>query len=112
MKRIIALLLTLSLTTSFIFAKEKKEDTDEPKVEKIHHEVTIPQSKKPLPPDKEKAEKAALKDEGKDAVKDKKETLAYGIETEILSLIKDLISNEDPRFSVHTNHLRILDLHC
>lgn len=99
MKRIIVLLLTVSLTTSFIFAKEKKEDTDEPKVEKIHHEVTIPQSKKPLPPDKEKAEKAALKDEGKDAIKDKKETLAYGIETEILSLIKDLISNEDPRFS-------------
>ena len=31
MKRIIALLLTLSLTTSFIFAKEKKEDTDVPR---------------------------------------------------------------------------------
>lgn len=101
MKKIIALLLLVNLFSVFALDKENQEkdfDSDE-KIEKPQRQVIIPEKKKPLAPDKEKAEKAALKDEGKDAIKDKKETIAYGIETEILSLIKDLIANEDPRFS-------------
>lgn len=98
MKKILFLLLALNMCAAFALENSYSEkDSDTP--DKVTREVTIPQSKKPLPPDQEKAKKAALKDEGKDAVKDKKETIAYGIETEILSLIKDLISNEDPRFS-------------
>lgn len=99
MKKILVLLLALNMCAAFALDKASIDDADDNKTEKVHREVTIPQSKKPLPPDAEKAEKAALKDEGKNSVKDKKETIAYGIETEILSLIKDLIANEDPRFS-------------
>ena len=100
MKKILVLLLTLNMCAAFAqeanLSEQKSSSED---TEKITREVVIPSKKRPLAPDEEKAEKAALKDEGKDAVKDKKETIAYGIETEILSLIKDLITNEDPRFS-------------
>lgn len=81
-------------------ADEEKipENTDESKETEVRT-VNIPPKKAPKEPDKEKCEKAALKDEGKDAIKEKTETIQYGIESEILSLIKDLISNDDPRFS-------------
>lgn len=92
MKKIFFVLIALSLFSAFAQDENLKN-------EKIVRQVTIPEKKKPLPPDSQKAEKAALKDEGKNAIQDKKEIIEYGIETEILSLITDLISNEDPRFS-------------
>ena len=62
-------------------------------------QVVIPGKKKPKSPDAEKAKKAALKDEGKNAVQEKIDTINFGIESEIESLITDLIANDDPRFS-------------
>ena len=59
----------------------------------------IPSSKRPKAIDKEKAEKAAEKDEGKNAVEDKANTIKYGIPSEISTLIDDLIKNDDPRFT-------------
>jgi len=76
-------------------SSEKKSE----KSKKITREVIYPDAKRPKTPDSEKVNKAALKDEGKNAVQEKQETILYGIETEILSLIKDLIANDDPRFS-------------
>lgn len=98
MKKISGILIALLFICSgFAFAQD--EDSDEKEKTAVERQITIPGKKRPKAIDEEKAEKASLKDEGKDFVKDKKETIAYGIESEILSLIKDLISNEDPRFS-------------
>lgn len=96
-KKIVAFLFVVG--AGFVFAQTSDGEIDDKKVEHEKLEVVIPKKKKPLPPDEKKAEKAALKDEGKNAIQDKKETIAYGIESEILSLIKDLIANDDPRFS-------------
>ena len=76
MKKIFVLLMLLSF--SFCFAQGKKS---------------------PREPDKERVEKAALKDEGKNALEEKVDTIRYGIESEIVTLIKNLIDNDDPRFS-------------
>ncbi|MBP5403139.1 MAG: HEAT repeat domain-containing protein [Treponema sp.] len=76
MKKIFSVLVFLSL--SLCFAQDKKA---------------------PLKPDPERVEKAALKDEGKNAVEEKIDTIRYGIESEIVNLIKSLIDNDDPRFS-------------
>ena len=76
MKKIFVLLMLLSF--SFCFAQGKKS---------------------PHEPDKERVEKAALKDEGKNALEEKVDTIRYGIESEIVTLIKNLIDNDDPRFS-------------
>lgn len=59
----------------------------------------VPSAKRPKPIDKEKAEKAAEKDEGKTAVEDKANTIKYGIPSEISTLIDELIKNDDPRFT-------------
>lgn len=105
MKKILYLILTFSIMLNVVYSQsfkvsdesEKKDESDG--IKKIYREVTYPDAKRPKAPDSEKASKAALKDEGKNAVLDKQETILYGIETEIISLIKDLIANDDPRFS-------------
>lgn len=107
MKKFLAAVLISAMAFAFAqegsSSKNKKKDQQsvesEKKAEKERRPVTIPSSKKPKEVDAAKAEKAALKDEGKDAVKEKTETLKYGIESEILDMIKKLNDNEDPRFS-------------
>ena len=59
----------------------------------------IPNSKRPKPVDKEKAEKAAEKDESEKDFENKSNTIKYGVPSEISSLIDDLIKNDDPRFT-------------
>lgn len=96
-KRLFFFLLTINLSLIFLHSQESSEAKDEKtKTERI---ITIPAKKSPKPADKEKAQKAALKDEGKNSFENKIETIKYGIESEILNLIKDLILNDDPRFS-------------
>ncbi len=96
-KRLFFFLLTINFSLMFLHSQESSEAKDEKtKTERI---ITIPAKKSPKPADKEKAQKAALKDEGKNSFENKIETIKYGIESEILNLIKDLILNDDPRFS-------------
>lgn len=83
-----------------VSVEAEKKDSEEKKIKTIDIEdIKIPAKKPPKEPDKEKAEKAALKDEGKKSVENRQETIKFGIESEIVSLIKDLIDNDDPRFS-------------
>ncbi len=59
----------------------------------------IPASKRPKPIDKEKAEKAAEKDESDKDFENKSNTIKYGVPSEISTLIDELIKNDDPRFT-------------
>ena len=59
----------------------------------------IPDAKRPKAIDKEKAAKAAEKDESEKDFENKSNTIKYGIPSEISSLLDDLIKNDDPRFS-------------
>ena len=59
----------------------------------------IPASKRPKPIDKEKAAKAAEKDESEKDYENKSNTIKYGVPSEISTLIDELIKNDDPRFT-------------
>ncbi len=59
----------------------------------------IPASKRPKAIDKEKAAKAAEKDESDKDYENKSNTIKYGVPSEISSLIDELIKNDDPRFT-------------
>ena len=59
----------------------------------------VPAPKRPRPIDKEKAEEAARKDETDKDEENYRNTIKYGIPSEIGSLLDDLIKNDDPRFT-------------
>jgi len=59
----------------------------------------VPPAKRPRPIDKEKAEAAAEKDETKDDEENFRNTIRYGIPSEIGTLLDKLNKNEDPRFT-------------
>lgn len=59
----------------------------------------VPAPKRPKPIDKEKAEKAAEKDDSEEDVENNRKTIMYGIPSEISALLDKLITNEDPRFT-------------
>ena len=59
----------------------------------------VPAPKRPKPIDKEKAEKAAEKDESEEDLENNRKTIMYGIPSEIAALLDKLITNEDPRFT-------------
>lgn len=100
MKKYFCLALFILCGIFTAFCQSEENETEEKTFKTIDiSNVQIPAKKAPKSPDKEKAEKAALKDEGKKSVENRKETIKYGIESEIVSLIKDLIDNDDPRFS-------------
>lgn len=58
----------------------------------------VPSARRPKKPDGEKARLAAQKDDG-DGEKKTRETIKYGIESELMDLVKKLIDNDDPRYS-------------
>lgn len=79
---------------------EKKSNATEKKVESSKPGISnVPESKRPKPADKEKIEKAREKDETKDDEENFKNTIKYGIPSEISKLTEKLIKNDDPRFS-------------
>ncbi len=59
----------------------------------------VPAAKRPLPPDGEKASAAAARDESDKVPDEYRDTLRYGIASEITELIDTLMENDDPRFS-------------
>lgn len=58
----------------------------------------VPAAKRPKSPDSEKARAAAEKDKD-DADEKRRETIQFGTESEIVSLVQNLIANDDPRYS-------------
>ena len=59
----------------------------------------IPSAKRPKTIDSKKAEKAREKDETEKDEKNFKNTIKYGIPSEISELVEKLIKNDDPRFT-------------
>ena len=87
------------VTESTELAKEN-DDSDSKSIKASKAGISkIPDSKRPKPVDKEKAKKAAEKDESEKDFDDKANTIKYGVPSEISSLIDDLIKNDDPRFT-------------
>ena len=90
------LLLLLCLFLSFsLYAQNSDEEVKASK----GGISEIPAAKRPKPIDKEKAVKAAEKDETEKDYENKSNTIKYGVPSEISSLIDELIKNEDPRFT-------------
>jgi HEAT repeat protein len=58
----------------------------------------VPAAKRPAEPDKEKCGQAAANEDSQDTVKKYRETLLYGISPEIVELLQQFITNDDPRF--------------
>mgnify|MGYP000890492883 FL=1 len=76
------------------------DETGTDSVEKAKGGVAVvPAAKRPASPDKEKSEQAAANDDSPDDVKEYRETLLYGISTEIVALLQKFITNDDPRFA-------------
>ena len=94
MKKIL-LLLCIFLSFS-LYAQESDSETIKASKGGISE---IPNSKRPKPIDKEKAEKAAEKDESEKDYENKSNTIKYGVPSEISTLIDELIKNDDPRFT-------------
>ena len=97
MKKIILFLLLLA-SINICFAQETDKTTETVKASKGGISE-IPASKRPKPVDKEKAEKAAEKDESEKDYDNKSNTIKYGVPSEISTLIDELIKNDDPRFT-------------
>lgn len=92
----------LFLSPCVVFAQEIEIDEvkEEKKVTATKGGISqIPDSKRPKAIDKEKAAKAAEKDESEKDFENKANTIKYGVPSEISGLIDDLIKNEDPRFT-------------
>ncbi|MCQ2576664.1 MAG: HEAT repeat domain-containing protein [Treponema sp.] len=105
----ICALLIFSVMSADLFAQEKY-DIEEIAVEEeisVEEEIVaakagiaeIPEAKRPRPIDKEKAEKAAEKDESAETYENRRNTIKYGIPSEIGELMDKLIEEEDPRFT-------------
>lgn len=78
----------------------ENESEEESQVEASHGGYAeVPPAKRPRPIDAEKAEAAAAKDEGKDDEENFRNTIKYGLPSEIGELLDKLIKNEDPRFT-------------
>ena len=90
--------LIFILSLFFIFSISAIYAEEEVKASKAGI-AEIPDAKRPKPVDKEKAAKAAEKDESEKDFEDKANTIKYGVPSEISSLIDDLIKADDPRFS-------------
>jgi len=60
---------------------------------------SIPEPKRPKEIDVEKAKAAAEKDETSETESEFKNTIKYGLPSEINELLDDLLKNEDPRFT-------------
>ena len=59
----------------------------------------VPAAKRPKKADAKKAEEAAEKDENEKTAEEYRNTIKYGIPSEISELVENLIKEEDPRFS-------------
>ena len=98
MKKIFLFLLIFSLL-AFTFAEDAgNEDTPTVLASKGGY-AEVPPAKRPLPIDKEKAAAAAEKDETPQDEENNRNTIRYGLPSEISSLLDTLLKNDDPRFT-------------
>ena len=82
------------------FSEEPSQSDDEDKKSNSLAGVSeVPPAKRPRPIDSEKAKAAEDKDENPDVPEKNRNTIKFGIPSEISNLIDELISNDDPRFT-------------
>ena len=98
MKKIFLFLLIFSLF-GFCFAQEDVDDDTPTVVASKGGYAEVPPAKRPKPIDKEKAAAAAEKDETPQDEENNRNTIRYGVPSEISTLLDTLLKNEDPRFT-------------
>ena len=99
MKKLFLFLLIFSFLGA-CFAQEVEQADDTPSVVASKGGYAeVPPAKRPRPIDKEKATAAAEKDETPKEEEEKRNTIRYGVPSEIASLLDDLLKNDDPRFT-------------
>ena len=99
MKKLILFFLMISVF-SMCFAQEEDSEKETQSISASKGGISeVPSSKRPKAIDKEKAQKAAEKDESEKDYENKSNTIKYGVPSEISSLIDELIKNDDPRFT-------------
>lgn len=76
-------------------SEEEKAEAEEEKPKKLS---VVPPAKRPKKPNTDKIKLAEEKDTDKDTAEDKRDSLKYGIESDIIDLLKKLSDNDDPRF--------------
>ena len=100
MKRLIFFFLIL-LFSFPMFSQEVEEiddDTQTVTASKGGYAEVLP-AKRPLPIDREKAAAAAEKDETPQDEENNRNTIRYGLPSEISTLLDNLLKNDDPRFT-------------
>lgn len=98
MKKIFLFLLIFSLL-GFAFAQDAvDEDTPVLAASKGGY-AEVPPAKRPRPIDQEKAAAAAEKDESPEDEENNRNTIRYGLPSEIAGLLDNLLKNDDPRFT-------------
>ena len=101
MKKIIFFLLIFSLL-GFSFAQEVEEVEveDSPSIAASKGGYAeVPPAKRPKAIDQEKAQAAAEKDETPEDEENNRNTIRYGLPSEIGNLLDTLLKNDDPRFT-------------
>ena len=98
MKKLFLFLLIFSLF-GFCFAQEDVDDDTPTVVASKGGYAEVPPAKRPKPIDKEKAAAAAEKDETPKDEENNRNTIRYGVPSEISTLLDTLLKNDDPRFT-------------
>ena len=98
MKKLFLFLLIFSLF-GFCFAQEDVDDDTPTVVASKGGYAEVPPAKRPKPIDKEKATAAAEKDETPQDEENNRNTIRYGVPSEISTLLDTLLKNDDPRFT-------------
>ena len=99
MKKLLLVLLLFSLL-GIAFAQDTDSDDDTPTVVAAKGGYAeVPAAKRPKPIDQEKAAAAAEKDETPQDEENNRNTIRYGLPSEISTLLDTLLKNDDPRFT-------------
>ena len=99
MKKLLLVLLLFSLL-GIAFAQDTDSDDDTPNVVASKGGYAeVPAAKRPKPIDQEKAAAAAEKDETPQDEENNRNTIRYGLPSEISTLLDTLLKNDDPRFT-------------
>ena len=98
MKKLLLFLLILSIL-SIGFAQEAADDDTPTVVASKGGYAEVPPAKRPKAIDKEKAAAAAEKDETPQDEENNRNTIRYGLPSEISTLLDTLLKNDDPRFT-------------
>ena len=99
MKKIFFILLILALSLPLIAQESGDDETASTVVASKGGYAEVPPAKRPLPIDQEKAAAAAEKDETPKDEENNRNTIRYGLPSEISSLLDTLLKNDDPRFT-------------